>query len=292
MTQALAQQCAIVTGASQGLGYEIARTYIGAGANLLICARDARVLDKAFGELRALAPAGQSIIAIPADVSQVRDATALVERALTEFGRLDIIVNNAGIAGPVGPLEELDWLQWQRTIEINLMGAVWLSRAAVPHFKRMRRGKIIQLSGGGATQPTPMLSAYAASKAAVVRFVETLAHETRPWHIDVNAIAPGALDTRMLNEILSAGPEVLGLAYYSHLLQQKLSGGAPLSRGAELALFLGSSLSDGITGRLISAIWDPWDELPGHLEALSATDVYTLRRITPEDRALTWGKRD
>ena len=292
MTQALQQHCAIVTGASQGLGYEIAKTYIGAGANLLICARDARVLDKAFGELKALVPAGQSIIAIPADVSQVRDATALVDRALSDFGRLDVIVNNAGIAGPIGPLEELDWVQWQRTIEINLMGAVWLSRAALPHFKRIRRGKIIQLSGGGATQPTPMLSAYAASKAAVVRFIETLAHETRAWHIDVNAIAPGALDTRMLNEVLSAGPGVLGQAYYDHLLREKRSGGAPLSKGAELALFLGSALSDGITGRLISAIWDPWEELPGRIEELSATDVYTLRRITPEDRALKWGKRD
>jgi 3-oxoacyl-[acyl-carrier protein] reductase len=292
MSHALEQHCAIVTGASQGLGYEIAKTYIGAGANLLICARDARILDKAFGELKQLVPAAQSIIAIPADVSQVRDATALVDRALTEFGRLDVIISNAGIAGPIGPLEELDWAQWQRTIEINLMGAVWLSRAALPHFKRMRRGKIIQLSGGGATQPTPMLSAYAASKAAVVRFIETLAQETRAWHIDVNAIAPGALDTRMLDEILSAGPEVLGQAYYDELLQRKRSGGAPLSRGAELALFLGSALSDGITGRLISAIWDPWDELPGRIDELSATDVYTLRRITPEDRDLKWGKRD
>jgi NAD(P)-dependent dehydrogenase (short-subunit alcohol dehydrogenase family) len=292
MTQVLQHHCAIVTGASQGLGYEIAKTYIGAGANLLICARDARVLDKAFGELKQLVPAGQSIIALPADVSQVRDATALVDRALTEFGRLDVIVSNAGVAGPIGPLEELDWVQWQRTIEINLMGAVWLSRAALPHFKRRRRGKIIQLSGGGATQPTPMLSAYAASKAAVVRFMETLAQETRPWHIDVNAIAPGAMDTRMLNEVLSAGPEVLGQAYHDHLLKQKRSGGAPLSKGAELALFLGSARSDGITGRLISAIWDPWDELPGRIDELSATDVYTLRRITPEDRGLTWGKRD
>jgi len=291
MSHALDQHCAIITGASQGLGYEIAKTYLAAGANLLICARDARVLDKAFGELRQLVPAGRSIIAIPADVSQVRDATALVERALTEFGRLDVIVNNAGIAGPIGPLEELDWGLWQRTIEINLMGAVWLSRAALPHFKRMHRGKIIQLSGGGATQPTPMLSAYAASKAAVVRFVETLAQETRAWHIDVNAIAPGALDTRMLNEILAAGPTVLGQAYFEHLLQQKRSGGAPLSRGAELALFLGSAQSDGITGRLISAIWDPWDELPDRIDELDATDIYTLRRITPEDRALKWGKR-
>jgi NAD(P)-dependent dehydrogenase (short-subunit alcohol dehydrogenase family) len=292
MTHALERHCAIVTGASQGLGYEIAKTYIGAGADLLICARDARVLDKAFEQLKQLVPAGQSLIAIPADVSQVRDAAALVDRALTEFGRLDVIVNNAGIAGPIGPLEELDWVQWQRTIEINLMGAVWLSRAALPHFKRIRRGKIIQLSGGGATQPTPMMSAYAASKAAVVRFVETLAHETRAWHIDVNAIAPGALDTRMLNEILSAGPEALGQAHYEQVLQQKRSGGAPLWKAAELALFLGSALSDGITGRLISAIWDPWKELPGRIEELDATDVYTLRRITPEDRGLAWGKRD
>jgi NAD(P)-dependent dehydrogenase (short-subunit alcohol dehydrogenase family) len=291
MSPRLEQHCAIVTGASQGLGYEIAKTYIGAGANLLICARDARVLDQAFGKLKQLVPGGQSIIAIPADVSQVRDATALVDRALSEFGRLDVIVNNAGVTGPIGPLEELDWVQWQRTIEINLMGAVWLSRAALPHFKRVRRGKIIQLSGGGATQPTPMLSAYAASKAAVVRFIETLAHETRAWAIDVNAIAPGALDTRMLNEVLAAGPKVLGQAYYDHLLQQKRSGGAPLSKAADLALFLGSARSDGITGRLISAIWDPWDELPDRIEELSVTDVYTLRRITPEDRALKWGKR-
>jgi hypothetical protein len=84
---------------------------------------------------------------------------------------------------------------------------------------------------------------------------------------------------------------VLGQAYYDHLLQQKRSGGAPLSKAAELALFLGSARSDGITGRLISAIWDAWDELPDRIEELSVTDVYTLRRITPEDRALKWGKR-
>jgi NAD(P)-dependent dehydrogenase (short-subunit alcohol dehydrogenase family) len=292
VTRALEKHCAIVTGASQGLGYEIARTYIGAGANLLICARDARVLDKAFGELKAMVTPGQSIIAIPADVSQVRDATAMVDRALSEFGRLDIIVNNAGVAGPIGPVEEVDWLQWQRTIEINLMGAVWLSRAALPHFKRIGRGKFIQLSGGGATQPTPMLSAYAASKAAVVRFIETLAHETRAWRIDINAIAPGLLDTRMLDEVLAAGPAVLGHAYYDSLLQQKRSGGAPLTKAADLALFLGSARSDGITGRLISAIWDPWDELPGRLDELAATDIYTLRRITPEERGLKWKKRE
>jgi NAD(P)-dependent dehydrogenase (short-subunit alcohol dehydrogenase family) len=221
----------------------------------------------------------------------VRDVTALVDRALAEFGRVDVVVNNAGVAGPIGALEDLDWTQWMRTIEINLMGAVWLSRAVLPHFKRAGRGKIIQLSGGGATKPMPRLSAYAASKAAVVRFVETLAEEVRPWGIDVNAMAPGTLDTRMLDEILSAGPEALGSALYEQMLQQKRSGGAPLSRAVELALFLGGSSSDGISGKLISALWDPWEELPAHIEQLRASDVYTLRRITAADRDLSWEKR-
>jgi NAD(P)-dependent dehydrogenase (short-subunit alcohol dehydrogenase family) len=291
MSQPLAERCAIVTGASRGLGFEIAKSYLAAGANLMICARDARLLDQAFRELQRLTPEGQLVIALPADVSQVRDVTALVDRALAEFGRVDVVVNNAGVAGPIGALEDLDWTQWMRTIEINLMGAVWLSRAVLPHFKRAGRGKIIQLSGGGATKPMPRLSAYAASKAAVVRFVETLAEEVRPWGIDVNAMAPGTLDTRMLDEILSAGPEALGSALYEQMLQQKRSGGAPLSRAVELALFLGGSSSDGISGKLISALWDPWEELPAHIEQLRASDVYTLRRITLADRALSWEKR-
>jgi NAD(P)-dependent dehydrogenase (short-subunit alcohol dehydrogenase family) len=136
------------------------------------------------------------------------------------------------------------------------------------------------------------LSAYAASKAAVIRFIETLAEETRAYHIDVNAVAPGALNTRMLDEFLAAGPEAMGAAFHERSLRQKQEGGVPLCKGADLAVFLGSSLSDGITGKLISAVWDPWNTLPSHLDDLNGTDVYTLRRITPEDRGMTWGDGD
>ena len=135
----------------------------------------------------------------------------------------------------------------------------------------------------------PRISAYAVSKAAVIRIVETLAEEVRDNHIDVNAIAPGALNTRMLDEILDAGPEKVGRAFYERSVKQRESGGAPLEKGAELAVFLGSSLSDGITGKLISAIWDPWSSFREHLDELSSTDVYTLRRIVPKDRGKTWG---
>ena len=182
--------------------------------------------------------------------------------------------------------------EWFRAIEINLLGAVLLSRAVLPHFKKAARGKIIQLSGGGLRVRCPCLSAYAASKAAVIRFVETLAEETRPHHIDVNAIAPGALNTRMLDEFLAAGPERIGSAFYERSLRQKKDGGAPLGKGADLAVFLGSPSSDGITGKLISAVWDPWEALPDHLDDLNGTDIYTLRRIVPGDRGMAWGNGD
>jgi NAD(P)-dependent dehydrogenase (short-subunit alcohol dehydrogenase family) len=218
--------------------------------------------------------------------------TALVDGALKEFGRLDVLVNNAGVTGPSGAIENIDWEEWIKAIEINLLGSVLLSRAILPHFKKAEHGKIIQLSGGGATNPLPMLSAYAASKAAVIRFVETLAEETRRHRLVVNAIAPGALNTRMLDEFLAAGPDNIGPAFHERLLQQKKNGGVSLCRGADLAVFLGSPLSDGITGKLISAVWDPWETLPNHLDALSATDIYTLRRIVPKDRGMTWGDAD
>jgi NAD(P)-dependent dehydrogenase (short-subunit alcohol dehydrogenase family) len=292
MAKALENRCAIITGASQGLGFEIAKLYLEAGANLMICARDAILLEESLAALKRLAGAGQSVIARPADVAKPQDVTALVEAALTQFGRLDILVNNAGVAGPSGPLDSVDWGDWVRTIEINLFGSVLLCRAVLPHFRKAAGGKIIQLSGGGATNPLPMLSAYAASKAAVIRFVETLAEETREDHIDVNAIAPGALNTRILDEFLAAGPEKIGHAFHERALQQKMSGGVPLARGAELAVFLGSPASDGITGKLISAVWDPWAELPNHLNDLNGTDIYTLRRILPKDRGAIWGAED
>jgi NAD(P)-dependent dehydrogenase (short-subunit alcohol dehydrogenase family) len=289
MAKILENRCAIVTGGSMGLGFEIAKKYLEAGASLMICARNEVLLDKAAMDLTKLAGTGQSVLALPADVSKPEDVTALVHAALREFGRLDVLVNNAGIAGPTGPIENVDWEEWIRTIEINLLGSVLLSRAVLPHFKKAAHGKIIQLSGGGATNPLPMLSAYAVSKAAIIRFVETLAEETRRHHIDVNAIAPGALNTRMLDELLAAGPERIGSALHARSLQQKQNGGVPFHKGADLAVFLGSSLSDGITGKLISAAWDPWKTLPNHLADLNGTDIYTLRRIVPKDRGMIWG---
>ena len=156
----------------------------------------------------------------------------------------------------------MEWDAWEQAIRVNLLGSVLFYRAPLPHFRGNGYGKIIQLSGGGATSPLPRLSAYAASKAAVVRFAETLAEEVRGSGIDVNAITPGALNTRLLDEVLEAGPEGVGASFYERALEQRSSGGTPLDLPARLAVFLASAESDGITGKLISAPWDPWDEVP------------------------------
>jgi NAD(P)-dependent dehydrogenase (short-subunit alcohol dehydrogenase family) len=280
---------ALITGASQGLGLEIARGYLREGAKgVCICGRDAASLKEAAAELRALAGEGQQVLAEVADVSAPADVERLVAAAVSGLGSVTILVNNAGIYGPKGPVAENDWDDWMRAVEVNLYGSVLPVRALAGHFAERSYGKIVQLSGGGATGPLPGLSAYAASKAAVVRFAETVALELRDHNVDVNAIAPGALNTRLLDEILAAGPEQVGQAFYDRALEQRDSGGVPLRRGADLAVFLGSGASDGITGKLLSAVWDPWSELPAHRVDLDS-DVYTLRRIVPRDRDMGWG---
>jgi NAD(P)-dependent dehydrogenase (short-subunit alcohol dehydrogenase family) len=289
MTGELAGRTALITGATQGLGLEIARHYLRGGVDgVFICGRHADALSAATSELSALAEAGQAVDGAVADVSSDADVSALLDAALERFPALTILVSNAGLYGPKGAIDQVDWEEWAYAVDINLLGSVRLARGLVPHFKRRRYGKIVQLSGGGATKPMPGLSAYAASKAGVVRFAETLALELRGHGVDVNALAPGALNTRMLDEVLAAGPQRVGEDYFQSALEQQRSGGTSPARGAELAVFLGSAASDGITGKLLSAVWDPWRELPEHRADLES-DVYTLRRIIPRDRAMDWG---
>jgi NAD(P)-dependent dehydrogenase (short-subunit alcohol dehydrogenase family) len=290
-TLPLVGRVAVITGASQGLGLEIAKAYAQAGASVVLCARDAETLARARDEVAAMAARTQSVVAVAADVSSPPDVDRLTRSALEVSGRVHVLVSNAGVYGPMGSVEDVDWLEWTRTIEINVYGSVLPARALLPHFKAQRYGKIVQLSGGGATSPLPRISAYAASKAAIVRFVETLAAEVRAFHIDVNAIAPGVLNTRMLDEAIAAGPGRVGSEYYERMVRTKAEGGAPLARAAALAVLFGSAASDGITGRLVSAVWDPWESLASRRDDLDSTDIYTLRRIVPKDRGRDWDER-
>ncbi|MCS6864136.1 MAG: SDR family oxidoreductase [Gemmataceae bacterium] len=281
----LAGRSAVITGANQGLGRSIAEHFVRAGASVLITARGEALLAQTAAELRQyLCRPQQQVLARVADVSHERDCHATVVQAIAELENPCIVVNNAGVYGPFGLVEENDWGEWVKAVQINLFGTVLMCRAFLPHLRRARYGKIINLSGGGATAPLPRISSYAASKAAVVRFTETLAEETRDAGIDVNAVAPGALNTRLMQELLAAGPDKVGPALYEKMTQIHHSGGTPLEKGAQLCVFLASAASDGITGRLLSAVWDDWAHLPRHKDQLVNSDIYTLRRIIPEDR--------
>jgi NAD(P)-dependent dehydrogenase (short-subunit alcohol dehydrogenase family) len=289
MEKILRDKVAIITGANQGFGLEIAAKYVSSGAHVMLCARSFNLLENAQKKLLSIASPSQNILFEVADVSSQDDVRRVIGETLNQLGDCHILVNNAGIYGPKGEIEKIDYIDWVRTIEINLFGSVLMSQAVLPHFKKNNYGKIIQVGGGGAANPMPRLTAYAASKAAIVRYMESLAEEVREYNIDVNSIAPGALNTKMLDEILEAGPERVGIEFYARSLHQKEVGGAGLTKGVDLALFLASSASDGITAKLISALWDNWQNWPNHLETLAKSDVYSLRRIVGKDRGFNWG---
>jgi NAD(P)-dependent dehydrogenase (short-subunit alcohol dehydrogenase family) len=280
---------ALITGGSQGLGKVIAEHFLREGANVALCARSEKDLLATRDELANKFPS-QKIVAKTCDVSNESQVNALVDFAVHGLGSLQALVLNAGVYGPMGVTETVALDEWRRAMDINLYGVLLPCRAVIPHFKKVGRGKIVVLSGGGATNPLPNISSYAASKAAVVRLMETFAEELKPFRVDVNAIAPGALATRLVDEVLAAGPEKVGAAFYEKNKQWKEKGATPPELGARLAVYLASTQSDGITGKLISAQWDPWEKLHEFKADLSG-DIYTLRRIVPKDRGKPWGDK-
>jgi NAD(P)-dependent dehydrogenase (short-subunit alcohol dehydrogenase family) len=278
---------ALITGASQGLGKAIAEHFLREGANVVLCARSRADLDATRSELAQMAP-DRKVLAHACDVSAEAQVSELVQFALRELGSIQVLVANAGVYGPMGPTESVDLEEWRRALDINLFGVLLPCRELIPHFKKAGYGKIVVLSGGGATNPLPNVSCYAASKAAAVRLMETLAEELRAFHVDVNAVAPGALKTRLVDQVLAAGPEKVGESFFAKNRKWAEEGATPLELGASLCVYLASPESDGITGKLLSAQWDPWRTLQVHRDELTSSDIYCLRRIVPEDRGKKW----
>lgn len=283
----LAGRTALLTGATGALGCAIAEAYCRAGARMLLSARDEDRLQ-ALG--RRLSTQYQcDVSTLPCDLSQPAGVRRLAEDACHRFGGLDILVNAAGVVGPIGPLWETDWVEWTRVLEINLCAAAQLCQRCIPHMPLgAGRGKIVSVSGGGATSPRPRFSAYAAAKTALVRFSETLAEEVAARGIDVNCISPGILKSALTQAAFDAGPDRVGRREYEAAAQVMGAETDGREHAADLCAFLASGASDGITGKLIAAQWDPWPSLAEHRAALQATDIYTLRRILPRDRGQEW----
>ena len=287
-TSAFCGKTVLVTGASRGLGQEISEAFWRRGADLLLVARSGEILSALCARLACTRHETQRVVHFVNDLSDP-DAPALIFDALQSFtGRIDVLVNNAAIIGPIGPLDGNDWPGWKSAIDVNLLAPAALCRLVIPRMKSQGGGAIVNLSGGGATSPRPFFSAYAAAKAGLVRLTENIAAEVGRYGVRANAIAPGAMNTEMHNAVLRAGPALAGETEYRKALEQAERGGVPYATAAELAVFLASDAAAGINGKLISAVWDPWKNLGKHAAELAKSDVYTLRRIVPEDRSFLW----
>jgi len=277
----------LITGATRGLGESLAHAFWDAGANLALVARRRDCLEQLVANLGNRSK--QEVITLAADLADLDAADKIVSLVREKFPRLSALVNNAAMQGPIGPLWENDWEEWLKTIRVDLLSPVALCRAVSPWMIEQGGGSIINLSGGGATSPRANFSAYATAKTGLVRFSETIADELRPYNVRVNCIAPGAMNTAMLNQVLERGAAATGQKEYAHAVKVRQRGGASMQRVAQLCLFLVSDAARGISGKLISAVWDPISSLPKHLDELSSSDIYTLRRIVPKDRGKTWG---
>ena len=280
----------LITGASRGIGYEVAKKYLKYGANLMICSKDPKNIKKSYMKLKKIKKSNQKLYYQITDISSPQDINLLINQTIRKLKKIDILINNAGIYGPKGIIEKIDWNDWVKTIEVNLFGAVLLCRLIVPHFKKRNKGKIIQLSGGGVAGPLPRISGYAISKIGVVRFMENLSEEVKKYNIHINTVAPGAINTGMIKEILKEGPKNVGTYYYKKALIQKKEGGTSYKKATDLILFLGSKYSDGIKGKLISALWDDLKIWYKYLKILKNSDLYTLKRINSKDRGFDWGE--
>ena len=280
----LKNRISIITGGSGGIGKAIAAAFSREGSSLVLVSRTGSELEKTKRELDK---STSKVAIFQGDVSREEDVKSLVDFTLDKFGTVDILVNCAGIQGPIGPITDIDAKDWFEAIKINLYGTFLCIKAVIPIMMKKNSGKILNFSGGGAVSPRPRFSAYGTSKAGVVRLTETVAAEYKDYNIGIHAIAPGAVNTKMLELVLAAG-EAAGKEELSKALKQKREGGVPPPQVAELAIFLASAKSDGLSGRLISLPWDNWSAIPQHLPDIMSSDVFAMRRIIPKDRGYAW----
>ncbi len=267
----LKDRTAVITGAGRGIGKRLAIAFAKEGAKVGLVARTLPELHLAQMEITHAGGASMVAPADVADSSQVWDAIDAVRR---RFGRIDILINAAGIQGPVGPVSGADPKAWAQVVQVNLVGVFYCCRAVLPEMIARRSGKIVNLSGGGAGYSRPFFSGYAASKAGLVRFTETLADEVAAHNIQVNALAPGATYTHMTDQVLEAG-ERAGAKAQEEARQTQLSRGTPPEKQIALALFLVSPRSNHVTGKFIG-VQDDWQRL----ERSALTPEYlTLRRV-------------
>lgn len=264
----------IITGASSGIGAALVEVLAEEGHRLFICARRMeRLLDLALTHDR--------VEAFECDVADEEQVGEFIGRITEQTDSVLGLITAAGWFGAIGPMVETDSAEWKAAIETNLFGVYHLVKHAHPLLKADGHGRIVNFAGGGAFGVFENYSAYAVSKSAVVRLTENLAVELAEDGIAVNAVAPGFVATEIHDRTIELGPELAGAEHYEMTLEKMKAGAVPMELPVELVRFLLSDRAEGLTGKTISASFDPWrsDEFAANIMALNESELYTLGRI-------------
>jgi NAD(P)-dependent dehydrogenase (short-subunit alcohol dehydrogenase family) len=238
----LTGKVAVVTGASRGIGQAIAERFAEAGAKVVLSSRKQEGLEPVADAIRAK---GGEALAVAAHNGDKAALQTLVQKTVEGFGRLDILVNNAATNPHFGALLDAEDSMWQKTIEVNIMGNIWLTQAAVPVMHQNGGGKIVNVASVNGIRPGRLQGIYSATKAAVINLTQTLALELGIDNIQVNAIAPGLVKTKFARVI-----------WENEVVMQELLNRTPAGRIGEpddiagIALYLASPASAYTTGQV------------------------------------------
>lgn len=245
--KSLNAKVAVITGGSKGIGFRIAKIFAKKKYNIVICSRSKKDTLKAKKEIESF---GVKCLGFKTDISKYAACKSLISNAIKTFARIDLLVNNAGIQGPIGNLWENNLKEWEKTIQINLLGTFYMCKLVIPQMLKQGSGKIINLSGGGGAYARPLFSAYGAGKTAILRLSETLAEELKNTDITVHALAPGTVWTNMAKETMKNKAKLDKKTILELELAKKTGGASPEKLEAMLS-FLTSNKSNKLSGKLI-----------------------------------------
>lgn len=263
----------LITGAGSGIGAALAKELSENGHSLMICGRREK-------NLREISKAGRNIHHHVCDVSDEKSVIDFLHFVERKYEHLDVIINCAGLFGAIGRFDRTDFRLWKKTFEINMFGVYLVTKHFLPLLLLSDVRKIINFSGGGAFGTFPNYSAYAVSKAAVVRFSENMAVELADMGVKVNCVAPGFIATEIHEETLKAGEEAAG-EHFKKTVAQLKEGAVPMDIVVDCVKFLVSPESDGLTGKTISASFDKWNTgiFRKSIKEINNSELYTMRRI-------------
>ena len=267
----------LVTGGGRGIGREIALALARAGGRIAVVARTTAEIDAVAAECREL---GATTLAVAGDLGS-GDVEQITTAVVESLGSIDLLVNNAGMTGPAGPLWSTDMEEWWHCFEVNLRAPALLSRAVLPDMVRRGQGRIVNVASGAGARAWPHNSSYGVSKTALIRFTETVAAEVRDHGVQVFALAPGLVRTKLTDDVLASEA---GARWFSHVADWFREGhDRPAGDAANLVVEMASGTLDALTGCLI-AVADDRAELLSHHNDIADDSLYRLRiRRLPEE---------